>query len=321
LLLENLRFHEEEEKNDPGFAKELVEASGAQVFVQDGFGVVHRAHASTDAVTKLLPSVAGLLLEKEVDTITKAMQEPEHPLVAIVGGAKISDKIEILRKMIPIADCVAVVGAMANDFLVAEGVNVGKSVYEKEVLDTTKEILETARRVETERQFNFLVPVDSVVSKAVDGSAPTREVDLTSHTLSDIQAYPKVPPQGAFGIEQDEMILDTGPISAAYIAGAIKMSKTVIWNGTCGVTETKGIAGAHRPFAHGTKMIVDAMIGHSQKHQGPFTIVGGGDTVGYVESEGLVNDFGHVSTGGGASLDLMSGKLLPGVEALQGKTS
>ncbi|MBI5906961.1 phosphoglycerate kinase [Candidatus Saccharibacteria bacterium] len=319
LLLENVRFHPEEEKNDSEFAKAIVAATGAKVFVQDGFGVVHRAHATTDAITKLLPSVAGLLLLKEVETITKAMEQPEHPLVAVVGGAKISDKIDILRRLIAIADCVAVVGAMANNFLKAEDVNIGKSIYEPEVLDTTRDILETARKTEASRQFNFLVPVDAVVSKAMDGSATTREVDLTSHSLSDIEAYPKIPPPSAYTVAPDELILDIGPITAAYIGGAIKASKTVIWNGTCGVTETKGIAGAHDPFAHGTRIVVDAMIGASRHHQGPFTLVGGGDTVGYVEAQGLVGDFSHVSTGGGASLDLMSGKALPGVEALADK--
>ncbi|PJE65111.1 phosphoglycerate kinase [Candidatus Saccharibacteria bacterium CG10_big_fil_rev_8_21_14_0_10_47_8] len=321
LLLENVRFHKEEEKNNPEFAKAIVVATGAKVFVQDGFGVVHRAHATTEAITKLLPSVAGLLLQKEVDTITKVMEQPEHPLVAVVGGAKVSDKIDILRRLIAIADCVAVVGAMANNFLKAEGVNIGKSIYEPEVLDTTRDILETARKTEASRQFNFLVPVDVVVSKALDGSALTREVDLASHSLSDIEAYPKMPPVPAYTVAPDELILDIGPISAAYIGGAVKNSKTVIWNGTCGVTETKGIAGAHDPFAHGTRIVVDAMIGASRRHQGPFTLVGGGDTVSYMETQGLVGDFSHVSTGGGASLDLMSGKTLPGVEALLDKSA
>lgn len=319
LLLENVRFYLEEEKNDSEFAKAIVTASDAKIFVQDGFGVVHRAHATTDAITKLLPSVAGMLLQKEVETITKAMEEPQHPLVAVVGGTKVSDKIDILRRLIAMADCVAVVGAMANNFLKAEGVNIGKSIYEPEVLDMTRDILKTARKTEASRQFNFLVPVDAVVSKAIDGSATTREVDLTSHSLSDIEAYPKMPAASAYTVAPDELILDIGPISAAYIGGAIKNSKTVIWNGTCGVTETKGVAGAHDPFAHGTKMVVDATIGASRRHQGPFTLVGGGDTVGYVEAQGLVEEFGHVSTGGGASLDLMSGKLLPGVEALMNK--
>ena len=320
LLLENLRFHPEEEKNDPEFAKELVEASGAEIFVQDGFGVVHRAHASTEAITKLLPAVAGLLLEREVDTITKTMQDPTRPLVAVVGGSKISDKIDVLNKLIEIADCVAVVGALANDFLLAQGHKVGKSLTEPEALDTAKDVLEQARQAESQREFNFLIPVDVVVSTSIDGKAPTRVVDLSSNTLADIQAYPKVPPPEASAVAAEEMVLDIGPISAAYIAGAIKTCKTVIWAGPCGVTETKGIAGAENPFAHGTKVVVDAMIGSSNNHANkPFSLVGGGDTVAYVESENLVEDFNHVSTGGSASLELMSGKALPGVEALLNK--
>lgn len=320
LLLENLRFHPEEEKDDPVFAKELVEASGAQVFIQDGFGVVHRAHASTDAITKLLPAVAGLLLEKEVDTITKTMENPQRPLVAVVGGAKISDKIDVLKRLIELSDCVAVAGALANDFLVAEGYAVGKSLTEPDALDTAKEVLEHAREIEKKREFSFLVPVDVVVSTDMSGKAPTRVVDLASNSLADIESYPKIPQPSASTIGADEMILDIGPISSAYIAGAIKMAKTVVWAGTCGVTETKGIAGAHAPFAHGTRMVVNAMIGDSNSRPNkPFSLVGGGDTVGYVESEGLLDDFSHVSTGGSASLELMSGKALPGVSALLDK--
>ncbi len=320
LVLENVRFHPEEEKNDKDFAKEIVDASGAEVFVQDGFGVVHRAHATTSAVAELLPSVAGLLLAGEVDTITRVMEDPEKPLVAVIGGAKIADKIDVLNKFIEIADYVAVAGAMANNFLFVEGVKVGKSLLDKDDMVEARKILALAKKAEQERNFSFLVPVDVVVSKSVDGRQPTRLVDISSHSVSSIQSYPKIPARGSYTIATDEMILDIGPISAGYIAGAIKLSKTVVWNGTCGVTETKGIAGADAPFSHATRMIVDAMIGETNKHKNkPFSLVGGGDTVGYVESEGLVDDFNHVSTGGGASLELMAGEKLPGVEALEDK--
>jgi phosphoglycerate kinase len=322
LLLENVRFHAEEEKNDEAFAKAMLDATGAQVFVQDGFGVVHRAHATTDAIARLLPAVGGLLLEKEVDAITTVMQDPKRPLVAVVGGAKVSDKIDILNRFIDIADCVALAGAMANNFLLAEGLSLGQSLVEADLTETTKEILERARQAERERKFNFLLPVDVVVSKAKDGSQATRVVDLSSHSLADIAAYPKKPDAAAYSIAADEMMLDIGPISAGVIAGAIRLSGTVIWNGTCGVTEVAGIAGASAPFSHGTRMIVDAMIGSSNKHQNkPFSLVGGGDTAGYVESEGLIGDFNHVSTGGGASLDLMAGRPLPGVDVLAAKDS
>ncbi len=320
ILLENVRFHPEEEKNDGAFATQIVEATGAEVFVQDGFGVVHRAHATTDAVARQLPAVAGFLLEKEVDTITRVMDQPEHPFVALIGGAKIADKIDILNRLIDMADVVAVSGAMANDFLVACGFGVGKSMVDTDALDTAKEVLAKANQAERDRPFHFLVPTDAVVSTNIDGSQPTRWVDLGSHSIADIQAYPQVPPPESHTVGAEEMILDIGPLSAATICGAIKLAKTVVWNGTCGVTETKGLAGSADPFSHATRLVVDAMIGGSQQHANkPFTLVGGGDTVGYVESQGLVNDFSHVSTGGGASLELMSGKTLPGVAALLDK--
>ena len=319
-LLENLRFHDGEEANDPAFAKEIVEATAADIFVQDGFGVVHRAHASTSAITKLLPSVAGLLLANEVQVIQKAMKEPERPFVAVIGGAKISDKIEVLNKFIDVADAVAIGGALANNFLAAEGLKVGKSLVEKDLLPEAEAILRRARAEEKRRDLNFFVPVDAVVTKSIDGRLSTRPVDLASHSLADIEAYPKKPPLDSHTVASDELILDIGPISAAAIAGAVKLAKTVIWGGTLGVTETKGIAGAQAPFAHGTNMVVEAMIGVSNSHKNkPYTIVGGGDTVAYVEAEGLVEDFSHVSTGGSASLDLMAGKQLPGIVALEDK--
>jgi 3-phosphoglycerate kinase len=320
LLMENVRFHPEEEKNDPAFAQALVDASGAEVFVQDGFGVVHRAHASTEAITHLLPSVSGLLLAEEVATIEEVIKNPAKPLVSVVGGAKVSDKIEVLNKLIDISDCVAVVGAMANNFLLAEKFKIGKSKIEPEAMDTTRKILERAKREEKTRNFSFIIPVDAVVSSQADGASPTRIVDLSGNNLADIEAYPKAPKPAAYHVKADEIILDIGPMSAAMIAGAIKMSSTVIWNGTAGVTETKGIAGAHAPFAHGTHMIIEAMIGDSNRHANkPFSLVGGGDTVSYVEQLGLTDDFNHVSTGGGASLELIAGHELPGVEALLAK--
>jgi phosphoglycerate kinase len=320
LLMENVRFHPQEEKNDKDFAKALAEAAAADIFVQDGFGVVHRAHASTEAITHVLPAVAGLLLAKEVETIEKVVKEPARPLVSVVGGAKITDKIEVLNKLVEISDCVAVVGAMANDFLLADKVKVGKSMVERGVLDTTEEILERVRREERKRSFNFLIPVDAIVSKRLDGRTPTRIVDISANNIADIEAYPKLPKPAAYTVGDDEIILDIGPSSAAQIAGAVKMANTVIWNGTCGVTETKGLAGAHDPFAHGTHTVMEAMIGASNKHANkPFTLVGGGDTVSYVEQQRMTEDFSHISTGGGATLELISGHKLPGVEALQDK--
>ena len=319
-LLENLRFHPEEEKNDKDFAKEIVETTAADVFVQDGFGVVHRAHASTEAITHLLPSVAGLLLETEVETINKVMNSPERPLTAVIGGAKISDKIDVLNRFLEIADCVAIGGALANNFLHVQKFDTGQSLVEPETYAIAKEVIAKARRIERERQFNFIIPVDVVVSTDASGRARTRIVDLAAHTVADIEAYPKKPQARAYTLLAGEKIFDIGPISAGVIAGAVSLSKTVIWSGPLGVAETHGIAGAAAPFGHGTKLVVDAMISSSNSHANkPFSVVGGGDTVSYVENQGLVQDFNHVSTGGSASLELMAGNKLPGVEALENK--
>ena len=317
LLLENLRFHPEEEQNDEAFAKKLVDDSGAEVFVQDGFGVVHRAHASTDAVARLIPAVAGLLLEKEVDTITNVMEQPERPLMAVVGGAKISDKIEVLHRFIDIADIVAVGGAMANTFLLADGHDVAKSLVEPDDIDIAKDILAKARDKMRQGGFVFYLPQDGVVASKIDKAAPTRIVDWSAHAIAAIENYPKRPPHAAAQINDNEMILDIGPFSASFIAGCMQLAKTVVWNGTMGVAETAGLQGPVGPYAHGTRIVMDAMLG--QMGHKPFSLVGGGDTVSFVESQGLTDHFGHVSTGGGASLELMAGRKLPGVEVLQDK--
>ncbi|MDB5185222.1 MAG: phosphoglycerate kinase [Candidatus Saccharibacteria bacterium] len=315
LLLENLRFHPEEEANDPTFAKEL--ASLADIFVQDGFGVVHRAHASTEAVTHFLPAVAGLLLEKEVDTITTVMEQPERPLMAIVGGAKIADKIDILHRFIEIADFIAIGGAMANTFLAAQGIEVADSLYAKADVPIAKDLLRRAGREARQRPFIFAIPRDAVVASGIDPKKPTRIVDFSAHVIADIESYPKRPANSASRLLSHEKILDIGPFSGSFIAGGVQLSKTVIWNGTMGVTETVGLQGPVGPYSHGTSLVVDALLGEFG-HK-PFTVVGGGDTVGYVESRNLVKAFGHVSTGGGASLELMGGRKLPGVEALVDK--
>jgi len=315
LLLENLRFHPEEEKNDEAFAGKL--ASLAEIFVQDGFGVVHRAHASTDAITKFLPSVAGLLLEKEVDTITNVMQQPDRPLMAVIGGAKISDKIDVINKFIEIADVVAIGGAMSNTFLAAEGIDVADSLYEAEDIPIAKDIIAKAREKSAKQQFIFYLPQDAVVAHKMDKTAPTRIVDFSAHVIADIENYPKRPPHAASTIADHEMILDIGPFSGAFIAGSMQLSKTVIWNGSMGVTEVAGLQGPVGPFAHGTELVVKALLG--QFGHRPFSVIGGGDTVGYIENLGLTKGFNHVSTGGGACLELMAGRTLPGVAALQDK--
>ncbi len=315
ILLENLRFHPEEEANDDGFAAQLAKL--ADVFVQDGFGVVHRAHASTEAITHHLPSVAGLLLEKEVDTITRVMENPERPLMAIIGGAKIADKIEILHKFIEIADFVAIGGAMANTFLQAEGIPIARSMVEPDDVPLAKDLLAKARQKAKLQRFIFYLPQDGVVATSLDKTAGTRIVDWSAHVIADVESYPKRPPETTRHINDDEMILDIGPFSGAFIAGGMQLAGTVAWNGTMGVTETAGLQGPIGPFAHGTELVVEAMLG--QFGHRPFSLVGGGDTVGYVEQRQLTGLFDHVSTGGGASLELMAGKTLPGVAALLDK--
>lgn len=315
LLLENLRFCKEETENDDNFAKKLAE--DIDVFVQDGFGVVHRSNASTDAITKQLPSIAGFLLEKEVSTISEVMENPKKPLMAIVGGAKVSDKIDILNRFIDIADVVAIGGGMCNTFLLAEGIDVGASLAEKEQIPKAKEIMTRAREKAAKTDFVFYIPQDGVVATEVEPKAKTRIVDWGTHTIAEVENYPKIPPHKDSSVKSNEKILDIGPFSAAFISGSMQLAETVVWNGSMGVTEVSSLEGPIGPFSHGTKLIIEAMLG--QFGHKPNTIVGGGDTVGYIEGKNLTENFGHVSTGGGASLDLMSGKKLPGVESLMDK--
>lgn len=315
LLLENLRFHPEEEANDKNFAKKL--ASYADVFTEDAFGVVHRAHASTVAITSFLPSVAGLLLEREVDTITEVMSQPKRPLMAIIGGAKIADKIEILDRLIDHADFLAVGGALANPFLVAKGIDVKSSLEDKSEEGLAKQIIAKAEAEAKKRTFILAIPHDSVVASKIDKTAKTRVVDFTSHSYADIANYPKRVETKQIKLLPGEKILDIGPFSAAFIAGGLQLVNTVVWNGTMGVTEVDGLQGPIGPFSHGTETVIEAIVG-DLGHK-PFSLVGGGDTVGYLEKRGLVDSFNHVSTGGGASLELMSGHKLPGVEALMEK--
>lgn len=317
LLLENLRFHAGEKHNDESFAKSIVESTGAEVFVQDGFGVVHRAHASTDAIARQLPAVAGLLVEREVSTITNAINNPERPLMAIIGGAKIADKIDLINTFIEKADIIAIGGAMANTFLKAQGIDVGDSLVDDEEIDTAHEILDRVRKVRQERNFVFYIPQDGVVSTVIDKKTTTRIVDWDTQVIADIEAYPKNPRPSASRVMKHEKILDIGPFSGAFIAGAAQMVKTVIWNGTMGVSEIAPIHGTIGPFAHGTELIVDALVGKFGHR--PFSLLGGGDTAAYVESHNTHDMFDHVSTGGGASLELMAGRELPGIRVLWDK--
>ena len=314
-LLENLRFYPGEEANDKDFAQQL--ATYVEVFVQDGFGVVHRAHASTDAITKLLPSVAGLLLEKEITTIEAAIINPKRPLMAIIGGAKIADKISVIERFIKLADVVVIGGAMANTFLLARKMRVGKSLVDVDDVPTAQRIVDMAEAESKKRDFVFYVPQDGVVAEKMDKMAKTRIVDWSAHVIAEIEAYPKKAGVSSGQVRANEAIFDIGPYSGAFIAGLAQLAQTVVWNGTMGVTEAKGLHGPVGPFAHGTEAVIEALIGEFG-HK-PVSIVGGGDTAAYIEERQMTNCFSHVSTGGGASLDLMSGKKLPGIEALANK--
>ena len=318
LMLENVRFYPQEEANDVEFAKKL--ASYGEVFVQDAFGVVHHGAVSVSELPKYMPGIAGLLLEKEVETITTVMSDPKRPLMVIIGGAKISDKIRVLEKFIDIADFIAIGGAMANTFLLAEDIHIGKSLAEKDDVQLAKEIMEKARAKSKKQPFVFYLPQDGVAATDLKNPSSTRIVDWDAHVIADIESYPKLPKDESTTVRDDELILDIGPFSGSFIAGGAQLAQTVVWSGTMGVTEVTGKNNDPiGPFAHGTELIVDALTG--QFGNRPFSLVGGGDTVSYVEERGLTKAFNHISTGGGASLELMEGKELPGLEALLDKKS
>ena len=283
LLLENLRFHPEEEKNAPDFARQL--AALAEVYVNDAFGTAHRAHASTEGITHFLsPCGAGLLMEKELEYLGKAVENPARPYVAVVGGAKVSDKIELLENFAKLADTVLVGGAMAYTFLKAEGVEVGQSKVEDDKLDSARQLLEAARR----SGKKFLLPSDHVVAEKIDSSAPAEVV----HSVNI--------PAGRIGV-------DIGPATRAQYATEIASAKTIVWNGPMGVFEIP-------QFAEGTLAIAKAVAASSA-----LSIVGGGDSVAAVKKMGLADKVSHISTGGGASLEFLSGLTLPGVAALTDK--
>lgn len=290
VLLENLRFYPGEEANSDGFAKKLVRASGARYFVQDGFGVVHRAHASTSAITQLIPSVAGLLLEKEYTTITKAMKHPARPFVAVIGGAKVSDKVGVITELIDKADTIIVTGAPANTFFAYKGIAIGKSKFEPGMQPVIKEIYaKAAKKVGKAKVDEFLVlPTDLAVAKKVDAAELRRNVKVG-------------------GLAADDLALDVGDETIERIVKIVESAKTVIWNGTLGVAELPS-------FAHGSARLALALATHPEIT----SIIGGGDTADFVldwDARGG-ESFTHVSTGGGASLELMAGEKLPGIESL-----
>jgi len=282
VLLENLRFHPEEKKNDPEFAKQL--AALGEVYVNDAFGTAHRAHASTAGVTThLTPAVAGFLLEKEIDYFTAALQEPGHPFVAVMGGAKVSDKIGVIENLLDKIDCLIIGGAMTYTFLKATGIEVGKSRLEEDKIDTARRILDLAK----EKNVELLLPTDHVLADDFNETANVQVVE------GDI-------PDGW-------MALDIGPESAKAFVDKLKDAKLVIWNGPMGVFEME-------PFAAGTRAVAAALA-----ESDATTIIGGGDSVAAVRQAGLSDKMSHISTGGGASLEFLEGKTLPGVAALTDK--
>jgi phosphoglycerate kinase len=285
LLLENLRFHAEEEKNDEQFSKQLAKL--AEFYVNDAFGAAHRAHASTVGVTKFLPkSAAGLLMEKELQYLGRVLQDPERPFLAILGGAKVSDKIGVIQNLLTKVDVLIIGGGMAYTFLKAQGESVGKSLLEEDKLDLARNLLEQAKT----HKVRFLLPTDHVIADRVEASATTKI----------IAPGEPIPP--------NMMALDIGPQTIEAFSEEVARARTILWNGPMGVFELP-------PFAKGTFKIAQAVA----ENAGAITIVGGGDSVAAVKAAGVADRITHISTGGGASLEFLEGKKLPGVEALTDK--
>lgn len=282
LMLENLRFHKEEEKNDPEFARRL--AALADTYVNDAFGVSHRAHASVEGITKYLPAAAGFLLEKEIDFLSRAVINPPHPYVAIIGGAKVSDKIGVIANLLAKVDTLIIGGGMANTFLAAQGRATGKSLVEADKLDLAASLLKEA----AQKGVKLLLPVDVVVADRFAADASARVV-------------------GVDAIPADWMALDIGPASCAAFAAALSGARLIVWNGPMGVFEMDA-------FAKGTTAVAAAVAS-----SGAVSVIGGGDSVAAIEKAGLQDKISHISTGGGASLEFLEGKVLPGIAALSDK--
>jgi phosphoglycerate kinase len=285
LLLENLRFHTEEEANDKKFARQL--ASLADFYVNDAFGTAHRAHASTVGITSFVSkSAAGLLMENELEYLGKALQDPERPFIAILGGAKVGDKIAVIQNLMGKVNALIIGGGMAYTFLKARGEQVGKSLVEEDKLDFARNLMEEA----VTRKLKLLLPVDHVVADKVDPNALVQNVK---------EGQP---------IPVDKMALDIGPKSIELFSDEISRARTIVWNGPMGVFEVA-------PFAGGTFQIARAVA----QNAGAISIVGGGDSVSAIHAAGVADKITHISTGGGASLEFLEGKKLPGVEALTDK--
>ncbi len=283
MLLENVRFHKEEEKNDPAFAKEL--ASNAEVFVNDAFGTAHRAHASTEGVSHFVPvSVCGYLIQKEITVMGKALTDPKRPFVAILGGAKVSDKIGVINNLIEKVDTLVIGGGMAYTFMKALGHSIGSSICEGDKLDLARELMEKAKA----KGVKFLIPEDNRVGDKYDPECASKTVDSDEI------------PDGWMG-------LDIGPVTEKKFADAIKGAGTVVWNGPMGVSEWE-------KFASGTRAVATAVA-----NSGSISIIGGGDSAAAIEHLGFADKMTHISTGGGASLEFLEGLTLPGIACLNDK--
>ncbi len=285
VLLENLRFHPGEEANDPTFARDL--ASLGDLYVNDAFGTAHRAHASTVGITKYLPSYMGPLMAREIEILDRVLQHPERPFVAVLGGAKVSDKIGVIDRLLRICDAVVIGGGMANTLLAAQGFDVGKSLRDRD-LEPAKVLIHTIEH--DAARVDVHLPSDAVVAKELAPDAQTRDADIDQ-------------------IAPDEMILDIGPGTAMDFRGVILEAKTVLWNGPMGVFEMDA-------FGAGTEAVGQAIV-----DSGAISIVGGGDTAAAAHKYGFAEKLTHISTGGGATLEYLEGKELPGIAALRSKTS
>ncbi|MFJ8087711.1 phosphoglycerate kinase [Lysinibacillus sp. NPDC095746] len=282
ILLENVRFHAGEEKNDPALAEQFAKL--ADVYVNDAFGAAHRAHASTEGIAKYVPAVSGYLMQKELDVLGKALSNPERPFTAIIGGAKVKDKIGVIESLLEKVDHLIIGGGLSFTFIKAQGYDIGKSLLEEDKIDLAKSFIEKAKA----KGVQLHMPIDAVVANEFSKDAETQIVDVDA-------------------IPADWMGLDIGPKTAAKYAEVIKNSKLIIWNGPMGVFEMD-------KFANGTKTVADAMATTTG-----YTVIGGGDSAAAVEKFEVADKMDHISTGGGASLELMEGKELPGIVALNDK--
>jgi phosphoglycerate kinase len=286
LCLENTRFYPGEEKNDTEFAKQLAKLG--DIWVSDGFSVAHRAHATTEGLSHLLPGYAGRAMQAELDALGKALEHPERPLTAVVGGAKVSTKLELLGNLLDKVDTLIIGGAMANTFLAAQGKKVGKSLHEPDLVATARAIMDKAKATRRE----IVLPVDAVVAEKLEANVPTRVVDVDK-------------------VGDADMILDIGPRSVEHVISVLARSKTLVWNGPFGAFETE-------PFDNGTVAVAEAAAELTQAHK-LVTVAGGGDTVAALNAAGVTDRLTYVSAAGGAFLEWMEGKALPGVEVLRVK--